>query len=65
MPRPAIGSRARAASARAVRAIREGLALSRADFAARLGVEVRTLKSWELGARVPDAQTMKEISSLK
>lgn len=38
-----------------VRSIREGLALTQAEFAARFAVPVDTLRKWERGVREPDA----------
>ena len=37
-----------------VRAIRENLGLSQADFAARFGLEVDTIRNWEQGRYAPD-----------
>lgn len=36
-----------------VRHIREGFQLSQAEFAALLGISLRTLQNWEQGRRVP------------
>lgn len=36
-----------------VRSIREGMALSQAEFAALIAVSVRTLQNWEQGHRAP------------
>lgn len=38
-----------------VKAIRDGLGLSQAEFASRYGIPVHTLRKWETGAREPDA----------
>ncbi|HEY1206982.1 MAG: helix-turn-helix domain-containing protein [Bryobacteraceae bacterium] len=37
-----------------VRAIREGQGLTREEFAARYGLQVRALQEWEQGRRKPD-----------
>ena len=37
-----------------VRALRERLGLSREQFATRFGLEVETLRNWEMGRREPD-----------
>jgi DNA-binding transcriptional regulator YiaG len=37
-----------------VRAIRENLGLSQADFAARFGLELDTIRNWEQGRYAPD-----------
>ena len=37
-----------------VRAIREGLDLTQADFALLIGVSLATLRNWEQGRRVPE-----------
>ncbi|MBV9539296.1 MAG: helix-turn-helix domain-containing protein [Acidisphaera sp.] len=37
-----------------VRALRERLGLTREQFAARYGLEVETVRNWELGRREPD-----------
>lgn len=36
-----------------VRELREGLGLSRADFARRYGIPYRTVEDWEAGRRTP------------
>lgn len=36
-----------------VRHIREGFQLSQAEFAALLGISLRTLQNWEQGRRIP------------
>ena len=38
-----------------VRALRERLNLTREQFALRFGLEVETLRNWEIGRRAPDA----------
>jgi putative transcriptional regulator len=40
-----------------VRAVRRRLKLSQARFAARFGLDVRTLQDWEQGRRRPDRAT--------
>ena len=40
--------------ARRVRAVREGLGLSQAEFARRFGLSLRSLQEWEQGRRLPD-----------
>jgi putative transcriptional regulator len=37
-----------------VKRIRQGYKLTQAEFAAMLGVSLRTLQNWEQGRRVPD-----------
>ena len=37
-----------------VKAIRQGLGLSQASFAARFGLSLHTLRNWEQGKRQPD-----------
>lgn len=37
-----------------VKRIRKGYRLTQAEFAAMLGVSLRTLQNWEQGRRVPD-----------
>ena len=37
-----------------IRALRDGMKLSRQKFAERFGLDVRTLQDWEQGRRVPD-----------
>lgn len=38
-----------------VRAVRQSVGASQAEFAARFGIPVDTLRKWERGAREPDA----------
>ncbi len=40
-----------------VKDIREHLKMSQAEFAARFGINLNTLKNWEHGRRVPDIAT--------
>jgi putative transcriptional regulator len=40
-----------------VKEIREHLQMSQAEFAARFGMNLSTLKNWEHGRRVPDMAT--------
>jgi putative transcriptional regulator len=40
-----------------VRAIRTGLGLTQAAFAARYGLNIHTLRQWEQGLREPEAPT--------
>ena len=37
-----------------IRALRQGMQLSRQKFADRFGLDARTLQDWEQGRRVPD-----------
>jgi putative transcriptional regulator len=37
-----------------IREIRDGFGLTQEQFAALLGISVRTLRNWEQGRRVPD-----------
>ena len=37
-----------------IRALRDGMKLSRKKFAERFGLDVRALQDWEQGRRVPD-----------
>ena len=37
-----------------IRALRDGMKLSRQKFAERFGLDARTLQDWEQGRRVPD-----------
>lgn len=41
-----------------IRRIREGYKLTQAEFAAMLGISVRTLRNWEQGRRVPEGSAM-------
>ena len=41
-------------SAERIRALRQGMQLSRQEFADRFGLDFRTLQDWEQGRRVPD-----------
>lgn len=41
-------------SAERIRALRQGMQLSRQEFADRFGLDARTLQDWEQGRRVPD-----------
>jgi len=38
----------------AIRSIRDGFGLTQEQFAALLGISVRTLRNWEQGRRVPE-----------
>ena len=40
--------------ARRVREVREGLAMSQAEFARRFGLSLRSLQEWEQARRLPD-----------
>ena len=41
-------------AAERIRALRDGMNLSRQEFAERFGLDPRTLQDWEHGRRVPD-----------
>lgn len=41
-----------------VKRIREGYRLTQEQFAAMLGISVRTLRNWEQGRRVPEGPAM-------
>jgi putative transcriptional regulator len=41
-----------------IRHIREGYDLTQEQFAAMLGISVRTLRNWEQGRRVPEGPAM-------
>ena len=41
-----------------IKRIREGYGLTQAEFAAMLGISVRTLRNWEQGRRVPEGPAM-------
>jgi putative transcriptional regulator len=41
-----------------IKRIREGYKLTQAQFAAMLGISVRTLRNWEQGRRVPEGPAM-------
>ncbi len=41
-----------------IKRIREGYKLTQAQFAAMLGISVRTLHNWEQGRRVPEGPAM-------
>jgi putative transcriptional regulator len=41
-----------------IKQIRSGYNLTQAQFAAMLGISVRTLRNWEQGRRVPDGPAM-------
>ncbi|MCU0489327.1 MAG: helix-turn-helix domain-containing protein [Anaerolineales bacterium] len=41
-----------------IKRIREGYQLTQAQFAAMLGISVRTLRNWEQGRRVPEGPAM-------
>ena len=41
-----------------IKRIREGYKLTQAQFAAMLGISVRTLSNWEQGRRVPEGPAM-------
>ena len=41
-----------------IKRIREGYNLTQAQFAAMLGISVRTLRNWEQGRRVPEGPAM-------
>ena len=41
-------------TAERIRALRDGMNLSRQKFAERFGLDARTLQDWEQGRRVPD-----------
>jgi len=41
-------------SAERIRALRQGMQLSRKEFADQFGLDYRTLQDWEQGRRVPD-----------
>jgi putative transcriptional regulator len=41
-----------------IKHIREGYNLTQAQFAAMLGINVRTLRNWEQGRRVPEGPAM-------
>ena len=47
------------------RAIREGAGLSQAEFAARLGISVRTLQNWEQGHRSPTGPALRLLRLAK
>lgn len=51
-----VGSRTHAVAVEAtdVRALRTGLGLTQAEFAALFGVSVHTLRNWEQGRRAPE-----------
>ena len=40
--------------ARRLRGVREGMALSQSEFAARFGMSLRSLQEWEQARRLPD-----------
>jgi putative transcriptional regulator len=44
--------------ARRIRAVREGLGLSQAEFARKFGLALRSLQEWEQARRLPDAAVM-------
>ena len=41
-----------------IKRIRAGFALTQQEFAAMLGISVRTLRNWEQGRRVPEGPAM-------
>ena len=41
-----------------IKRIREGYNLTQPEFAAMLGISVRTLRNWEQGRRVPEGPAM-------
>lgn len=41
-----------------IKRIREGYELTQTQFAAMLGISVRTLRNWEQGRRVPEGPAM-------
>ena len=41
-----------------IKRIRQGYKLTQAQFAAMLGISVRTLRNWEQGRRVPEGPAM-------
>lgn len=41
-----------------IRAIRDGYQLTQEQFAAMLGISVRTLRNWEQGRRIPEGPAM-------
>ena len=41
-----------------IKRIREGYGLTQQQFAAMLGISVRTLRNWEQGRRVPEGPAM-------
>ena len=41
-------------TAERIRAVRDGMKLSRQRFAERFGLDARTIQDWEQGRRVPD-----------
>jgi putative transcriptional regulator len=41
-----------------IKRIREGYGLTQEQFAAMLGISVRTLRNWEQGRRVPEGPAM-------
>jgi putative transcriptional regulator len=47
-----------------IRALRERLGLSRADFAGRLGVTERAVHFWEAGRRTPGGATLILLANL-
>ena len=47
------------------KAIREGIGLSQAEFADRLGISVRTLQNWEQGHRSPTGPALRLLKLAK
>jgi putative transcriptional regulator len=47
-----------------VRALRQRLGLSREQFATRFGLEVETLRNWEIGRRVPDTTARSYLQAI-
>ena len=47
-----------------VRGLRQHLGLSREQFAARFGLEVETLRNWEMGRREPDTTARSYLQAI-
>ena len=47
-----------------VRALRQQLGLSREQFAARYGLEVETVRNWEIGRREPDTTARSYLQAI-
>ena len=60
-----LSNRLRRVTAEEVKALREGLNLSPAMFACRLGTNIRTLENWEKGRTQPNGQASLLIDLIK